>query len=129
MTRSIAASNVRLKRAYEASEKADGTRILVDRLWPRGVSKAEAGLDEWFKEIAPSAELRTWFGHDPDRWDEFRRRYRAELARHPEILKDLRRRAREGPITLVYSARDEVHNDALVLKDVILGKSEHSNDR
>ena len=129
MTRSIAASNVRLKRAYEASEKADGTQILVDRLWPRGVSKAEAGLDEWFKEIAPSAELRTWFGHDPDRWDEFRRRYRAELARHPEILKDLRRRAREGPITLVYSARDEVHNDALVLKDVILGKSEHSNDR
>ncbi len=129
MTRSIAASNVRLKRAYEPPEKADGTRILVDRLWPRGVSKAEAGLDEWIKEIAPSAELRTWFGHDPDRWDEFRRRYRAELARHPEILKDLRRRAREGPITLVYSARDEVHNDALVLKDVILGKSEHSNDR
>ena len=129
MTRSIASSNVMLKRAYEPPEKADGTRILVDRLWPRGVSKAEARLDEWFKEIAPSAELRTWFGHDPDRWDEFRRRYRAELAGHPEILKDLRRRAREGPITLVYSARDEAHNDALVLRDVILGKREHSNDR
>ena len=86
-------------------------------------------LDEWIKEIAPSAELRTWFGHDPDRWDEFRHRYRAELAGHPETLKDLRRRAREGPITLVYSARDEVHNDAVVLRDVILGRSEHSNDR
>ena len=73
-----------LKRAYEPPEKTDGTRILVDRLWPRGVSKAKARLDEWFKEIAPSAELRTWFGHDPDRWDEFRRRYRAELARHSE---------------------------------------------
>ena len=81
------------------------------------------------KEIAPSAELRTWFGHDPKRWDEFRRRYRAELARHPEILKNLRGRAREGPITLVYSARDEAHNDALVLKDVILEKKEHANDR
>jgi uncharacterized protein YeaO (DUF488 family) len=118
-----------LKRAYEPPGKADGTRILVDRLWPRGVSKVEASLDEWFKEVAPSAELRTWFGHDPDRWDEFRHRYRAELAGHPEILKDLRRRAREGPITLVYSARDEAHNDALVLRDVILGKREHSNDR
>ena len=118
-----------LKRAYEPPEKSDGTRILVDRLWPRGVSKAEARLDEWFKEIAPSAELRTWFGHDPGRWDEFRRRYRAELAGHPEILKDLRRRAHEAPITLVYSARDEAHNDALVLRDVILGKRERNNDR
>ena len=126
---SIAASNVRLKRAYEPPEKTDGTRILVDRLWPRGVSKAEARLDEWIKDIAPSAELRTWFDHDPDRWDEFRRRYRAELSRNSERLKDLRRRAREGPITLVYSARDEIHNDAVVLRDVILGRNEHSNDR
>ncbi|HYU95628.1 MAG TPA: DUF488 domain-containing protein [Sphingomicrobium sp.] len=120
----MAASNVRLKRAYEPPERADGTRILVDRLWPRGVSKAKARLDEWFKEIAPSAELRTWFGHDPNRWDEFRRRYRAELARHSNILKDFRRRAREGPITLVYSAKDEVHNDAVVLRNVILGRSD-----
>ena len=120
---------MRLKRAYEPAEKSDCTRILVDRLWPRGVSKAEARLDEWIKEIAPSAELRTWFGHDPARWDEFRRRYRAEIAHHPEILKDLRRRARERPLTLVYSARDEVHNDALVLRDVILGRRDHSNDR
>lgn len=89
----------------------------------------EARLDEWIKEIAPSAELRRWFGHDPERWNEFRRRYRAELAQHADILKDLRRRAREGPITLVYSARDEIHNDAIVLRDVILENKEHSNDR
>jgi uncharacterized protein YeaO (DUF488 family) len=131
MNRSIAASNVRLKRAYEPPEKTDGTRILVDRLWPRGVSKEEAKLDEWIKEIAPSSELRTWFGHDPRRWDEFRKRYRSELAEHSETLKDLRRRAREGPITLVYSARDEIHNDAVVLRNVILGRAEKepSNDR
>jgi uncharacterized protein YeaO (DUF488 family) len=131
MNRSIAASNVRLKRAYEPPEKTDGTRILVDRLWPRGVSKEEAKLDEWIKEIAPSSELRTWFGHDPRRWDEFRKRYRTELAEHSETLKDLRRRAREGPITLVYSARDEIHNDAIVLRNVILGRAEKepSNDR
>jgi uncharacterized protein YeaO (DUF488 family) len=131
MNRSIAASNVRLKRAYETPEKTDGTRILVDRLWPRGVSKAEAKLDEWIKEIAPSTELRTWFGHDPRRWDEFRKRYRSELAERSETLKDLRRRAREGPITLVYSARDEIHNDAVVLRNVILDRAEKepSNDR
>jgi uncharacterized protein YeaO (DUF488 family) len=129
--RSVTASNVRLKRAYEPPEKEDGARILVDRLWPRGVSKEEAKLDEWIKEIAPSTELRTWFGHDPRRWDEFRKRYRAELAEHTEVLKDLRRRARKGPITLVYSARDEIHNDAVVLRNVILGRAEKepSNDR
>jgi uncharacterized protein YeaO (DUF488 family) len=129
MTRSIPASNVRLKRAYEPPEKSDGTRILVDRLWPRGVSKEEAELDQWIKEISPSAELRTWFGHDPRRWDEFQSRYRAELAEHSDMVKDLRARAREGTITLVYSARDEVHNDAIVLRDVVLGKKDHSNDR
>jgi len=124
MNRSIPASNVVLKRAYEQPEKSDGRRILVDRLWPRGVSKAEADLDLWIKEIAPSAELRTWFGHDPGRWGEFRRRYRAELAQHPDTLKDLRRHAREGRITLVYSAKDEVHNDAVVLRNVILGRAD-----
>src|SRR3954453_11054293 len=131
MDRPVTASNVRLKRAYEPPEKKDGARILVDRLWPRGVSKEEAKLDGWIKEIAPSTELRTWFGHDPRRWDEFRERYRAELAEHTEVLKDLRRRAREGPITLVYSARDEIHNDAVVLRNVILGRAEKepSNDR
>jgi len=131
MDRAIPASNVQLKRAYEPPDKKDGTRILVDRLWPRGVSKEEASLDEWIKEIAPSADLRTWFGHEPRRWAEFRKRYRAELAEHSEMLKDLRRRAREGPITLVYSARDEVHNDAVVLRNVILGRADKdpSNDR
>jgi uncharacterized protein YeaO (DUF488 family) len=131
MDRLLTDSNVRLKRAYEPPEKNDGTRILVDRLWPRGVSKAEARLDEWIKEIAPSGELRTWFGHDPERWDEFQKRYRAELAEHSELLRGLRHRAREGTITLVYSARDEVHNDAVVLRNVILGRAETepSNDR
>jgi len=131
MDRAIPASNVQLKRAYEPPDKKDGTRILVDRLWPRGVSKEEASLDEWIKEIAPSADLRTWFGHEQRRWAEFRKRYRAELAEHSEMLKDLRRRAREGPITLVYSARDEVHNDAVVLRNVILGRADKDpfNDR
>ena len=133
MNHSISSSNVMLKRAYEPPQRADGTRILVDRLWPRGVRKAEAELDEWIKEIAPSAELRTWFGHDPERWDEFRRRYRAELTQHSETLKDLRRRAREGRITLVYSAKNEIHKDAIELWDVNLGRSntktEQSNDR
>ncbi|HEX5237970.1 MAG TPA: DUF488 domain-containing protein [Sphingomicrobium sp.] len=128
MTRPIHASNVVLKRAYEPPEKSDGRRILVDRLWPRGVSKAEADLDQWIKEIAPSAELRTWFGHDPRRWDEFRQRYRAELAQHLETLKGLRRRAREGRITLVYSAKDEAHNDAVVLRNVILGRSDRKEE-
>lgn len=124
----MAAPKVRLKRAYEPPEEKDGTRILVDRLWPRGVSKAKARLDEWMKDIAPSAELREWFGHDPERWGEFRRRYRAELAEQAEKLTDLRRRARETPITLVYAAEDGEHNHALVLRDAILGRKDHSND-
>ena len=85
-------------------------------------------LDEWIKEITPTPELRIWFGHDPKRWDEFRRRYRAELANHSETLKDLRRRAREAPITLVYAASDDTHNHAIVLRDAILERKEHSND-
>ncbi len=93
--------------------------MLVDRLWPRGVSKERAHLDEWARELAPSAELRTWFGHDPDRFAEFERRYRAELAAHDEKLDELRRRAREGTLTLVYGARDEEHNDAVVLAELV----------
>ena len=120
----IRAASIKLKRAYEPPAQTDGRRILIDRLWPRGVSKAEADLDIWIKEIAPSGELRTWFGHDSGRWGEFRRRYRAELAQHSDTLKDLRRHAREGRITLVYSAKDEVHNDAVVLRDVILGRAD-----
>jgi uncharacterized protein YeaO (DUF488 family) len=106
---------VRLKRAYDAAEPSDGYRVLVDRLWPRGVSKERARVDEWARELAPSTELRRWFGHDPERFVEFERRYRTELAEHDEKLDELRRRAREGTLTLVYAARDEEHNDAVVL--------------
>ena len=87
------------------------------------MSKADARLDCWIKDIAPSAQLRKWFGHDPARWDEFRRRYRAELAPHRATLADIRRRARQGPVTLVYGARDEAHNDAVVLRNVLLGRT------
>lgn len=120
MSTSIPAANVRLKRAYEPKNDADGTRILVDRLWPRGVSKVDAAVDQWMKEIAPSNELRKWFGHDPDRWEEFCRRYDEELHQNTELLRQLRSLARQGPVTLVYSAHDEVHNDAIVLRDILL---------
>jgi len=110
---------VRLKRAYDPPETADGYRVLVDRLWPRGVKREQARLDEWARELAPSAELRRWFGHDPERFDEFRRRYRGELAAHEEKLADLRRRARDGTVTLVYGARDTEHNDAVVLAELL----------
>jgi uncharacterized protein YeaO (DUF488 family) len=113
--------NIGLKRAYERPAAGDGTRILVDRLWPRGVKKAHAAIDHWAKDLSPSTELRKWFGHDPARWQEFRRRYAAELRRRPDQLDRLRDLARKGPITLVYAARDELHNDAVVLRDVLLG--------
>ena len=108
-----------MKRAYDPAEPRDGYRVLVDRLWPRGVSKERARLDEWARELAPSAELRTWFGHDPERFAEFERRYRAELTAHEEKLDELRCRAREGTLTLVYAARDEEHNDAVVLAELL----------
>ncbi|MCC6312378.1 MAG: DUF488 domain-containing protein [Thermomicrobiales bacterium] len=117
----VPADNVRLKRAYAPEEPSDGQRILVDRLWPRGVSKARADLADWMKDLAPSTELREWFGHDPVRWEEFARRYRAELAQHPEAVEQLRDLARKGPVTLIYGARDQEHNEAVVLRDVLLG--------
>ncbi len=109
---------VKTKRAYERAERADGFRVLVDRLWPRGVTKQAARLDLWAKEVAPTPELRKWFGHDPDRFAAFSVRYRQELAREPArtALEALLRRASRGTITLVYGARDEVHNGAVVLK-------------
>ena len=122
MSTRIAAANVRLKRAYEAASPQDGVRILVDRLWPRGVAKADAALDGWMKDIAPSAPLRQWFAHDPARWDEFRQRYTEELRGRADLVEQLRERARQGPLTLVYSARDEAHNDAVVLREVLLGR-------
>jgi uncharacterized protein YeaO (DUF488 family) len=115
--------DIRLKRAYEPATEGDGTRILVDRLWPRGVTKADAAIDRWFRDLAPSSELRKWFGHDPARWQEFQRRYTAELRQHRELLDELRRLASEGRLTLVYGARDEKHNDAVVLKDVLQSRS------
>lgn len=123
MSNGIKAADIQLKRAYEARSRNDGRRILVDRLWPRGISKAKAGIDEWLKELAPSTELRKWFGHDPERWDEFRRRYAKEIHGQAELLAHLRAIAREGPVTLVYSAHDELHNDAIVLRDVLLGRN------
>ena len=123
MSTRIAAGNVKLKRAYEPAAAADGARILVDRLWPRGVSKADAAIDQWLKEIAPSTALRKWFGHDPARWQEFRRRYATELHDHREELGTLRALARQGPVTLVFSAHDEVHNDAVALRDLLLGRA------
>ncbi|HET8752310.1 MAG TPA: DUF488 domain-containing protein [Gaiellaceae bacterium] len=110
---------VRIKRAYEPAEAADGYRVLIDRIWPRGVSKEEAQLDEWARELAPSSELRQWFGHEPDKFDGFRSRYRAELAGHAEKVRELRRRGHRGDLTLVYSARDTEHNDAVVLAELL----------
>jgi uncharacterized protein YeaO (DUF488 family) len=111
--------DVRVKRIYAPPGKDDGYRVLVDRLWPRGASRERAHLDEWAKELAPSDELRRWFAHDPARFAEFRRRYRAELSPHADQLADLRRRAKSGPLTIVYAARDEEHNNAVVLAELL----------
>lgn len=122
MRAKIMADNVRLKRAYEPSAAADGTRILIDRLWPRGVKKVDAAIDQWAKDIAPSTALRKWFGHDPARWQEFRSRYAAEVHGHPEKLGELRALAKRGRITLVFSAHDEDHNNAVALRGLLLGR-------
>jgi uncharacterized protein YeaO (DUF488 family) len=110
---------IKLKRAYEKHAKDDGERILVERLWPRGLTKQGAKIDLWLKDVAPSAELRRWFGHDPDKWDEFRKRYQKELKDKNDLIKLLKRKAKAGAITLIYSARDEEHNSALVLKQFL----------
>ena len=119
----IAASRVKLKRAYEAPADDDGTRVLIDRLWPRGVRKQDAALDLWLKELGPSTELRKWFGHDPARCDEFRTRYAAELAQKTELMAQLREFAHQGVLTLVYSAHDQQHNDAVVLRSLLLDQT------
>ncbi|MGI8624725.1 MAG: DUF488 domain-containing protein [Solirubrobacteraceae bacterium] len=110
---------VRLKRAYDPAVPSDGYRVLIDRLWPRGVSKERARIDEWERELAPSTELRRWFGHEPSRFDEFRRRYVEELRGQRPRLTELRRRARDGTLTLVYAAGDTENNDAVVLAEVL----------
>jgi uncharacterized protein YeaO (DUF488 family) len=111
--------DVRLRRAYEPAASGDGYRVLIDRLWPRGISRERAKLDAWEKELAPSTKLRRWFGHEPGRFEEFRRRYLEELRDQRPRLTALRRRAREGAVTLVYSAHDTEHNDAVVLAEVL----------
>jgi uncharacterized protein YeaO (DUF488 family) len=120
MTHELPASHVRLKRAYEPAAPDDGVRVLVDRLWPRGLRKADAAIDRWMKDIAPSTELRRWFGHDPERWPAFHRRYSQELLQQAEAVDELRELARGGRVTLVFAAHDEAHNDAVVLRDALL---------
>jgi len=110
---------IQQKRVYEPTERSDGCRILVDRLWPRGLSRQRARIDEWMKELAPSTALRQWFGHDPEKWAEFQRRYKAELRSQKPLLDRLTRLARRRRVTLVYGARDETHNDAVVLAGVV----------
>jgi uncharacterized protein YeaO (DUF488 family) len=113
------AAIVRAKRVYEAIQRSDGPRFLVERFWPRGVKKEKLKLDAWLKDVAPSNGLRRWFGHDPAKWDEFQRRYRAELNENPSAWKQLLEVARQGSVTLLYSARDTEHNNAIVLKDYL----------
>ncbi len=111
--------DVRLKRAYLPPSRDDGARVLVDRLWPRGLSKDAAAIDLWLKDVAPSTELRRWYGHDPNRWLEFQNRYREELANKDAALEILARIARDGDLTLIYAARDEQRNHALVIRDTL----------
>ncbi len=120
MSSQIAQKNIKLKRAYDHPSPADGVRILVDRLWPRGVKKVNAAIDHWMKEIAPSTELRHWFWHDPARWKEFRRRYVQELRQHQKEVDQLRSLAKHDVITFIYAARDQDHNEAVVLRDFLL---------
>lgn len=114
---------IQLKRAYDAPEKEDGYRVLVDRIWPRGISKEVARLDEWMKKVAPSSELRRWFGHDPDKWPEFKARYFRELEAKAEEVEALAEKARSQNLTLVFGAKDEEHNNAVALKEYLEHKS------
>jgi uncharacterized protein YeaO (DUF488 family) len=111
--------NIKIKRVYEQADKKDGERILVDRLWPRGLTKEKAHVDLWLKEIGPSTELRKWFDHDPEKWKSFRGRYETEIRHKEHLIKVLKQKARKGTLTLVYGARDEKHNEALVLKQFL----------
>ncbi|HJV35985.1 DUF488 domain-containing protein [Geomonas sp.] len=110
---------IKIKRVYEEPALQDGVRLLVDRLWPRGLSKERARVERWLKEIAPSDELRHWFGHDPEKWQEFRLRYREELTAQRELIDELRKLAAHETVTLVFAAHDEEHNNAVVLKELL----------
>ena len=107
--------NIKMKRVYEKPDQEDGRRILVDRLWPRGLTKEKASVDLWLKDIAPSTELRKWFGHDPSKWEEFKSRYLSELRENSESIQTLRQELKKGKVTLLYGAKDEEHNEALVI--------------
>ena len=109
----------KIKRVYEKPAKEDGFRILADRLWPRGLTKEKASVDLWLKEIAPSTELRKWFGHDPEKWNEFKKKYVAELKKNKETVSILKEKIKEGTVTILYGARDEEHNEALVILDFL----------
>jgi len=119
---------IKLKRVYEAAASSDGSRVLVERLWPRGVRKANLRIDTWLKEIGPSNDLRQWFAHDPKKWDVFRERYFAELDSKPKVWKGLVHAARRGPITLIYSSRDPEHNNAVALKDYLQTKMKRAKN-
>jgi len=112
---------LKLKRVYDPYAKADGMRVLVDRLWPRGMKKEEAGVDLWLKEIAPSDALRKWFSHEPAKWQEFKKRYRKELEDRQDMIEDLRKEAQKGTVTLLFAAKDSERNNAVALKEVIEG--------
>jgi uncharacterized protein YeaO (DUF488 family) len=115
---------IRTKRVYDAADEVDGLRVLVDRLWPRGLTKKKAGVDLWLKEIAPSRDLRNWFSHDSEKWDQFKRKYFVELNANPEPVDKIIRKAREkGGITLVFAARDQEHNNAVALKEFLEQRS------
>jgi uncharacterized protein YeaO (DUF488 family) len=113
---------LKLKRAYEPASREDGQRFLVERLWPRGVKKTSLRLDAWLKDVAPTAQLRQWFSHDPKRWDEFRQRYKAELERDSQVCDPILKAARRGTVTLIYSSHDSEHNNAVALRDYLEGK-------
>jgi len=111
--------SITIKRVYEEPSKEDGKRILIDRLWPRGLTKEKAKIDLWLKNIAPSTELRKWFGHDPAKWQEFKKRYLVEIKKNIQVLSELEGELKKGQGTLVYGAKDEEHNDAVVLKEYL----------
>jgi len=119
---------IMLKRVYEAAATSDGSRFLVERLWPRGVRKANLKIDAWLKDVGPSNDLRRWFAHDPQKWDAFRKRYFAELDSKPKVWEGLVQAARRGPITLIYSSRDAEHNNAVALKDYLQAKMKRAKN-
>jgi uncharacterized protein YeaO (DUF488 family) len=118
---------IKLKRAYEEPSRDDGARILVERLWPRGLTKERAAVELWLKEVAPSPELRKWYSHDPAKWEQFQKRYWKELEDNEEAVQLLKQKGKQGTVTLVYAARDEEHNSALVLKRFLEGHASASS--